>query len=87
MLEIRGSEEQRSIHGLEYAISWETVSPGVKGVSTGVSGGIIGAGGALFVATSSADSRRESSERYADIKVKTRVWKCGLVIGLVSMSY
>jgi len=63
------------------------VSPGVKGVSTGVRGGIIGAGGVLFVAVSSADSRTESSERYADIKVKTRVWKCGLVIGLVSMSY
>ena len=56
-------------------------------MSTGVSGGIIGAGGVLFVAALSEDSKRESSERYSDINVKTREWKCGLVIGLVSMSY
>jgi hypothetical protein len=87
MLEIKGSGEHRSIHGLEYAINWETVSPGVKGVSTGVSGGIIGAGGVLFVAASSEHWELESSERYVDIKVKTLEWKWGLVMGLVSISY
>lgn len=56
-------------------------------MSTGVSGGIMGAGGVLFVAALFEDSKLESSERYEDIKVKTREWKCGLVIGLVSMSY
>jgi hypothetical protein len=47
----------------------------------------MGAGGMLFVAASVEDSKSESSERYADIKVKTLEWKCGLVMGLVSMSY
>lgn len=56
-------------------------------MSTGVSGGMIGAGGMLFDAASSEDSKRESSERYVDIKVNTLEWKCGLVMGLVSMSY
>lgn len=56
-------------------------------MSTGVSGDIIGAGGVLLVAALSEDSKRETSDRYEDIKVKTREWKCGLEIGLVSMSY
>ena len=63
ILLIKGSDEQRSIHGLEYAISWETVSPGVNGVSTGVRGGMIGAGGIFLVEEMSGDSRSESSER------------------------
>jgi hypothetical protein len=58
IFDIKGSEEHKSIHGLEYAISCDTVSPGVKGVSTGVRGGIMGVGeeilfgGSLAVSTS-----------------------------------
>jgi hypothetical protein len=47
----------------------------------------MGAGGMLFVRASWEDSTSEISERYVDIKVKTLEWKCGLVMGLVSMSY
>ena len=63
ILEISGSVEHKSIQGLEYAIICETVSPGVRGVSTGVRGGMIGAGGMLLVAASSEASKRESSDR------------------------
>jgi hypothetical protein len=44
MFDINGSGEHRSIHGLTYPTSWPTVSPGVRGVSTELNGGIIGAG-------------------------------------------
>lgn len=63
MLEINGSEEHKSIQGLEYAMSCERVSPGVKGVSTGVRGGIIGAGGICVVFGSSEDSKCDNSAR------------------------
>jgi hypothetical protein len=33
ILAINGSGEHKSIQGLEYAISWETISPNTKGVS------------------------------------------------------
>ena len=79
----RGSKEHKSIHGLEYAINWETVSPGVKGVSTGLRGGRIGAGVKLFEESSEASTKARWEER----SVSTLEWKCGVVIGLVSISY
>jgi hypothetical protein len=83
MFDIKGSVEHKSIHGLAYAIIWVRVSPGVKGVSAGVRGGIIGAGGMYL----SEDSTTGIWERWDETSVRTREWKCGLVIGLVSMSY
>ena len=80
---IKGSVEHKSIHGLAYAIIWVMVSPGVNGVSAGVRGGIIGVGGMAL----SEDSTSEIWERCDERSVSTREWKCGLVIGLVSMSY
>lgn len=63
MLLISGSWEHKSIHGLETAMSWETISPGVSGVSNGVRGGMIGAGGTFLVEEISRDWRLESSSR------------------------
>jgi hypothetical protein len=71
MFDIRGSGEQRSIHGLEYAMICDRVSLGVKGVSNGSRGGMIGAGGM----EPELESVCDSSERYAEIKVKTLEWK------------
>ena len=60
ILDIRGSVEHRSIHGLAYAMICETVSPGVNGVSTGVRGDMIGAGGVnLLLRMPSVDSTSE----------------------------
>lgn len=66
---MRGSGEQRSIHGLEYPINWETVSPGVRGVSTELNGGMIGAGGGFFDADEPVASRRD---KWEDNKDRTR---------------
>jgi hypothetical protein len=63
------------------------VSPGVNGVSNGVRGGMIGGGGSLLFNKSFEDSKLASSERWEEMSVRTLEWKCGLVIGLVSISY
>jgi hypothetical protein len=63
MFAMSGSEEHKSIHGLEYAITCDTVFPGVNGVSTGPRGGMMGAGGVLLVWVLGEDSKLSSSER------------------------
>jgi hypothetical protein len=67
MLDIKGSDEQRSIQGLEYAIICESVSLGDRGVSTGSRGGIIGAGGM----PPEVESVCDNVERYTEIRVNT----------------
>jgi len=75
MLDIKGSGEHRSIQGLEYAMIWDTVSPGVNGVSTGVRGGIMGAGGRPLFEAWSEVSKEVSSERWEEMRVRTLEWK------------
>ena len=83
ILDIKGSNEHKSIQGLEYAMSWDTVSPGVNGVSTGVRGDMMGAGTACCLCESSCGI----SARWFETKARTLEWKCGLVMGLVTISY
>jgi len=54
-ISISGSAEHNSIHGLETAITWETVSAGVNGVSNGVRGSMIGAGATFLMEKISRD--------------------------------
>ena len=63
------------------------MSPGVNGVSTGFRGGMIGGGGKVLAEAWPGVSKSDNSDRYVDINVNTLEWKCGLVIGLVSISY
>jgi len=46
----------------------------------------MGAGGAVLEEVESS-SERERSVRYVEINDNTLEWKCGLVMGLVSISY
>ena len=56
-------------------------------MSTGVRGVIIGAGGMPLFEMSEENSKLDSSEMCVEIRVNTLEWKCGLVMGLVSISY
>jgi hypothetical protein len=48
---------------------------------------MIGVGGGFLFEVSSEDSKSVNSERCAEISARILEWKCGLVIGLVSISY
>ena len=81
-----GSGELRSLQELVTPISWLVVSSGVRGVSAGVSGAIK-IGEAFRVRVTSVLEKLAESERLELSSARTREWKCGVVIGVVSISY
>ena len=86
---INGSGEQRSVQVLEIATIWLIDSSGVRDVSTGESGGITKGfiqcsfePPALVLYLDAPASAKDEESR-----ASTREWKCGVVIGLVIISY
>jgi hypothetical protein len=86
---INGSGEQRSVQVLEIATIWLMDSSGVRDVSTGESGGITkGLIPCSFESpplVSYLDA--PASAKDEESRASTREWKCGVVIGLVIISY
>jgi hypothetical protein len=79
MCAITGSGDERSTQELVKVTSWLIVSFGPRGVSGWSSAGIKGSGWVC------ADSERDCV--YELRRLRTRVWKWSLVMGLVIMSY
>ena len=86
---MNGSGEQRSVQVLETATTWLIDSSGVRNVSTGESGGITKG----FILCSFESPPLASyldgpaSAKDEESRASTLEWKCGVVIGLVIMSY
>lgn len=86
---INGSGEQRSVQVLEIATIWLVDSSGVRNVSTGESGGITKG----FILCSFEPPPLVSyldgpaSAKDEESRASTLEWKCGVVIGLVIISY
>src|ERR1700722_19812727 len=86
---INGSGEQRSVQVLEVATIWLIDSSGVRDVSTGESGGITKGFILCSFESPALVSYLDAPASAKDEKSRpsTREWKCGVVIGLVIISY